>query len=106
MAKIVVPLRLTAAIATTRIRKAALKPGTIVLSDELRQRMAEIDLLHPELADFLLTARVVEEPQLREDLASGWRCRLEGKVIAAQRGLIARLTLWNDKIYVEGVEWA
>ena len=106
MAKTVVPLRLTAAIATARIQTTASKSGTIVLGDIVRQRMGEMGLLHPELADFLLTARVVASPQRREDLAGGWRCRLEGKVIAATRGLIAHVTLWSDRIYVEGVEWA
>jgi hypothetical protein len=102
----VVRLRLTALVATKRIREVARKSGTIVLSDGLREAMIRIDFKHPQLGEFLTTGKVTREPEKLAQMSGAWRCRVEGTVIAANRGAVAIVVLWNEKVYVEGVEWA
>lgn len=102
----VVPLRLTAAVATRRIHAVASGSGAIGLGAGLREKMAEIEFSHPALALFLVTARVVGDPQPVEPLPGGWRCRLEGLVKSVNTAAWATVVLLDNKVLVEEVEWA
>lgn len=102
----VVGLRLTASVATKRIREVARKSGTIVLSEALREAMIAIDFTHPQLGEFLTSGKVTREPEKLAQMSGAWRCRVEGRVAAENRGAIVILILGNGRIYVEGVEWA
>lgn len=101
----VLPLRLTAAVATRRINEAAGKSGSIGLGNPARDMMAEIGFSHPALALFLTTARVVGEPQAVDGVPGAWRCRVEGFVRSADAGARTTLVLLGGKVFVEMVEW-
>jgi len=101
----VVPLRLTAAVATSRIHGLMRKSGVIFLTSEARQQILEMGFAYPKLVAFLAAGKVRNAPQKADDFQNAWHCCVEGIVRPTFRGAQVTLVLQTTRVIVERVRF-
>lgn len=101
--KNVTPIRLTAGVAQSRIRKIAEISENVILGTHARKRMAERDILDVDVFRTLRQGYVDEAPELTQN--NEWMVKITLKIKGGRTAGVVTIMLQSGKLFVKTVEW-
>ena len=100
----VAQMRLTAAVAQSRIHKTALVSADVKLSFHAREQMAAREIFDVDVFRVLRTGDVDQPPE-RTEFAGEWKCKITLKIRGGRTAGIIVIILPNGRLFVKTVEW-
>jgi hypothetical protein len=99
----VTSMRLTAAVAQTRIRETAKVSENVILGKHARERMAEREIFDVDVLRVLRGGFVDEAPTKTDQ--GEWKCKVTLKILGGRTAGVITIILHNSKLFVKTVEW-
>jgi hypothetical protein len=97
-------MRLTAAVAEARIRKAALVTANVKTSFHAREQMAAREIFDKDMLR-VLRGGYVDTPPERTEFEGEWKCKITLKIRGGRTAGVVVIILPNGKLFVKTVEW-
>ena len=98
------PMRLTAAVAQSRIRKAALVTANVKISFHAREQATTREIF--DVGVFrVLRGGYVDDAPVKTDFEGEWKCKITLKIRGGRTAGVVVIILPNGKLFVKTVEW-
>jgi Domain of unknown function (DUF4258) len=99
----IVPVRMTASVAQSRIREIAKVTANVMFGDHALRRMNEREIVDVDVYRTLRDGYVDEAPERTKH--GEWQCKVTLKIRGGRTAGVVTIILHNGKLFVKTVEW-